>query len=290
MSKHGLSNLMGKIRGAGGSAGSGSFLPDSYIRAKAERRSAIISLLLFGVVLVGVVGAFVMTNRQWGSVRHEQSLVDAEFAAEGKKLEQLRQLEAQKDEMLERAVIASAVLERVPRSILLSEIVNRLPEQASISEFQITSKRVNPPSAGKPGPRGAPASTSAGSQAAKGPPKREQPKPARLEFTIVIQGLAAGVQQVADFHTALRSIPLLTSVKTVESKDAMVDDTLVTRFRIEAAIKQDADVRTIVPKRIARVEEPENGTKTGRAQLKPGSPAASPVQPGGDGQATVPTP
>lgn len=295
MSKHGLTNLMNKIGGVTGGAGrSGSFLPDDYIRAKAERRSAAISLLLFGVVLTGVIGAFMVTNRQWVTVKQEQARVDADFAAEGKKLEELRKLETQKEEMLERAVIASAVLERVPRSILLSEVVNRLPEGAAISEFQLTSRRVNPPSAGRAGPGAAPASTSAsksgkGAQAAKGPAKREQPKPARLEFTVVIQGLATGMQQVADFHTALRGIPLLTAVKTVESKDVTVEETVVTKFRIEAMIKPEADVRTITPLRVARAEEPATGTRTGRAQLKPGQ-NAEPVPTPADGQATVPTP
>ena len=46
-----------------------SFLPEDYLRRKADSRALIINLLLFGGMLTVVVGAFVVTNREDQKVR-----------------------------------------------------------------------------------------------------------------------------------------------------------------------------------------------------------------------------
>jgi hypothetical protein len=44
-----------------------SFLPHDYLARKADRRTDVVCLSLFTVVLFGVVSAFFVTNRQWSS-------------------------------------------------------------------------------------------------------------------------------------------------------------------------------------------------------------------------------
>ena len=41
-----------------------SFLPEDYLALKAERRTNLISLTLFGLVMNSVVGAFFVNNKQ----------------------------------------------------------------------------------------------------------------------------------------------------------------------------------------------------------------------------------
>ncbi|MFN7021343.1 MAG: hypothetical protein ACK4WH_08470, partial [Phycisphaerales bacterium] len=62
-------------RGAG--VGGSSFLPEDYLRRKSERRSIVISLSLFAIVVMGIVGAFFVTHRQWNTVRQRQQEINA---------------------------------------------------------------------------------------------------------------------------------------------------------------------------------------------------------------------
>ena len=75
----------------------GSFLPEDYLRRTSERRSILISLGLFAVVAMGVVGAFFVTHRQWNSVRERQHEINREYATETQKIEQLNKLAGLKE-------------------------------------------------------------------------------------------------------------------------------------------------------------------------------------------------
>jgi Tfp pilus assembly protein PilN len=282
MAMSGFHSLMNQIRGTSAHGGS-SFLPDEYIRRRADRRNAVVSLLLFIVVMTGVVGAFVVTNRQWISVRAEQAQVAADFKAESEKIRQLEQLEDQRAEMIERAIVATSVIERVPRSILLAEIINRLPERTAITDVTMTSRRINDRAAGRPGAAPTPASMQAGRSSSgpsartpggqrqagasgKAAPAREPERPPQIEFTLVIQGLAVSDAHVADFQTALRGVELLSGVELIESRDSVVNDVTLKDFRIEARILPGADVRQTTPLRVARAAD-EPGTPDRRPQV-----------------------
>lgn len=294
MGNFGLNTLVDQIKGKPRASG-GSFLPDEYIRRRNDRRNAAISLALFVVVMGGVFGAFVVTNRQWETVRQEQAAVAAEFATEQEKIKQLQALEDQKQDMLERAVVATAVIERVPRSILLAEIINRLPDKSMLIDVGMTSKRINEKSAGKPGPAPQPKTTkaSAGKNAAPAAPQRKEiARPPQIEFTLVIQGYAVSDAQVADFQSALRSTSLLSGVELVESRDQTVDEVTLKSFRIEAKVLPEADVRGLKPLKIARVDPNANqkapsAGAPGKAGETRGPRAAAPA---GSQQAGVPTP
>lgn len=244
----------------GGGAG-GSFLPEDYLRRKAERRSIIISLALFAIVTMGVVGAFFVTHQQWNSVKARQAAINKEYALETQKIEQLNKLEAQKAEMLEKADITTALVEKVPRSILLAELINRMPKQLTLTEFAIKSKRIND----TPKPTNAKAKTRslAGPQskaAAKAKSKEkeaeaEKPKPVapKFEYKLEIVGLSVTDDDVADYVTALNLCPLLQKVDLIYSGSHTVDELTMRKFRIEAMIRATADARQIEPLHVPRL-------------------------------------
>ncbi|HEY0435286.1 MAG TPA: hypothetical protein VGC92_01505, partial [Phenylobacterium sp.] len=118
-----------------------SFLPEDYLQKKAERRAIAISLFLFLIVGVGIVGAFFKTYRDWTVVKRLQEDVNRDFATEAKKIDQLKALEAQRDELKEKADVTLALVERVPRSILMAELINRMPKQLTLTELSLKSKR-----------------------------------------------------------------------------------------------------------------------------------------------------
>ncbi|CAN5839396.1 hypothetical protein BH11PLA1_BH11PLA1_18940 [soil metagenome] len=235
--------------------GARTFLPDDYVRRKREMRTNITSMLLFAAVMAGVSGAFIVTNRQWNGVLEEQRQVGAEYDAEAIKIEQLNQLEAQRKDMLERADVAATLLEKVPRSILLAEIVNRMPDRMTLTEMNLQSKRIAepPPAVSKDAnqPKSLsvkPGAAGAGAQANAKPAKPPEPKPAKLEFSLVLTGVASTDADVADFQASLRECPLLRGVEWKESKSTVIDENSLRQFVIEAQIRPNADTRTLNPK------------------------------------------
>ncbi|MCW5765645.1 MAG: hypothetical protein KIT68_06690 [Phycisphaeraceae bacterium] len=234
-----------------------SFLPEDYLQRKSEARANAINLVLFGVVLFGVIGAFFVTNQQWSSVRARQAQINQEYMAETQKLEQLRLLEAQKREMIEKAEITAALLERVPRSILMAELINRMPERLTLTEVSLQSRRIKEEPK-KPAAAAAPKSLSAkpgggapGSVAAPEPAPR--PRPPKMEFTVVLIGLSPADTDIADYHTALKDCPLIDRVEMVSSIETKVDETMMRKFRLEAQIRVDADARRIEPLQVPRL-------------------------------------
>lgn len=283
---------MSSLRTPGGGQ---SFLPEDYLQKKAERRAIAISLFLFLVVVVGIVGAFFVTYRQWTMVKATQEQVNKDFAAETKKIEQLKQLEAQRDELKEKADITLALVERVPRSILLAELINRMPEQLTMTEMEIKSKRIQeqkaaPKPSGLAGPKTlAEVKASQKAEAAK-PAAPAIPTPPRFEFRVELSGLAGSDDDVADYYQRLVQCPLLDRVDMIFSSDTKVDDVQMRKFKIEATIKAAADARAIEPLHVPRMNPKPGAT----AKAKPRDPM-DPTAPrddeptGGPEMGSVPT-
>lgn len=241
----------------GGGAG-GSFLPEDYLRRKAERRSIIISLALFAIVTMGVVGAFFVTYQQWNSVKARQATINKEYALETQKIEQLNKLEAQKAEMLEKADITTALVEKVPRSILLAELINRMPKQLTLTEFSVQSKRINDtpkPTNAKAKTRSLAGAQNKGAAKGKGKEEPEKPKPVapKFEYKLEIVGLSVTDEDVADYVTALNQCPLLQKVDLIYSGSHTVEELTMRKFRVEAMIRTTADARQIEPLHVPRL-------------------------------------
>jgi Tfp pilus assembly protein PilN len=257
-----------------------SFLPEDYLRKKGERRSGMITGALFCIVMFGVIAAFFVTNRQKSRVEARQVAINAQYAQEAKKIEQLKVLEAQKAEMLEKAEITTALIEKVPRSILLAEIINRMPEELTLTSFKLVSKRQKeaptPKAPGRTTPRslaGKPTTTAAGAKPGAKEPEKEpdnKPKPPRYEFTISLVGLSQSDREVADYHAALKQCPLLKQVDLMFSGEVIIDQVALRKFKIEALIRPDADARQIEPLHVPRLAS------------RPGSPIPPDLQAPGD--------
>ncbi|MFN0133487.1 MAG: PilN domain-containing protein [Phycisphaerales bacterium] len=236
---------------------SGSFLPSDYVNRKAEMRANLICLGLFGVAMFAVVSAFFVTNRQWLQVRSAQKAITVQYSHEAVKIEQLKQLEQQKAEMMGKAEVTTALIEKVPRSILLAELITRMPGDITLLELHLISKRIKetPKDGGKPG---APAIKNltgkpAGAQAGKAKPAEEKPEeaekvtPPKFEFTLRLVGVGRANQNIADYLQSLKACPLLDTVDLKFIKEATIDKLDLRKFEIEATIKKDADARGIAP-------------------------------------------
>jgi Tfp pilus assembly protein PilN len=232
-----------------------SFLPEDYLAKQAERRTNVISLTLFVVVMAAVFGAFMVTNRQANKIKSMQASINVQFQEAAAKIEQLNQLEEQKERMLNKAELATALVERVPRSILLAELINRMPSQLSLQHFELKSTAIKPPP-----PK---ATESAGRLSArrnsKDAPQPDRPKTReesmeeraieapRYAVQIVMVGVAPTDPDVARYIAALNAYPLLQDVTLKYSIQTEVRGQRMQEFRVEMMLDPAADIRTVEP-------------------------------------------
>lgn len=232
-------------------AGNTSFLPDDYIAKKAERRTNLFALTLFTIVIFGVVGAFFVTNRQWATVKTQQESINIRYTEAAQQIQQLKQLESQKEQMLSKAELTTALIEKAPRSLLLADLINRMPERLALLEFDLTSKRLesaSPRSAASTKPKSL---AGRGSRTAKNKKDAEEedprPQAPRHTTSLVLIGVAPSHEDVSGYLAQLQNSQLLRSVDLKFSEFTMLDNRELIKFRIEASLNVDADARRIEP-------------------------------------------
>lgn len=263
------------------SSGSGrSFLPEDYLQRRAERRTNAVALSLFSVVTVVVVGAFLVTNRQWHDVKRYQEAINVRYAQAAKDIEQLKTLEEQKRALLQKAELTTALIERVPKTVLLAELTNRMPLDVTLLELELKSTRVTEalPAEAKPDKKGKKASPGKAARTAKGDDQEVKAvvSAPRFKSKLAITGVTGSHNSVAEYVTALQGCGLITAVELKFSEKAVIEDQEMNRFRIEADLKPEADSRRIQPLATPRLQnDPFN------MGLKPPSPDPTASAPSG---------
>ncbi len=222
-----------------------SFLPEEYVSSRAETRANLICLGLFAIVMFGVVAAFFVTNRRWETIRAEQRSITVRYTEQAQKIDQLKNLEKQRAQMLEKAEVTTALIEKVPRSLLLAELVTRMPADLTLVDVTLKSKRIDAPA--PPGVTPAAPKVVSLTGASSAPPAAEPAKvrPPRFEFTLTIVGVAARNNDIADYLASLRDCPLLANVDLHFIKETTIEKVELRRFEIEATLRPDADARAI---------------------------------------------
>ena len=226
-----------------------SFLPEDYLARKAERRTNLVCLVLFAVVMLGVFLAFVFTNQKWAQVKRDQMTINANYQQAATEITELTALEEQKDQMLQKADLAAALVERVPRSILLAELINRMPDRLSLLEFELTSERIKPAikrvdpeqKTGRLAPRRAPTKE----EAADG--QKQKIQPPRYDVDVVLVGVAPTDLEVSRYLAALNAYALFREVTLQYSEEKEIEDRLMRKFEINMRLEPDADVRDVDP-------------------------------------------
>lgn len=229
------------------SSSTGSFLPKDYVQGKQEMRFVAITVSLFVIVMLGVVGAFLVTNQRWTSVREQQQTIATEYESETVKLDQLKQLETQREDMLSKARITTTLLETAPRSVLLAELVTSLPEEATLLQAQLTSKRIKRSPSKAAAADAKKAKTGSRSKSKKKDEDAKPPVilPPKFEYTLTITGVAPTNNEVADYLRKLQNSPLLERVELAFIQQTKLEDLELRRFEIVARLPDDADAREV---------------------------------------------
>lgn len=237
-----------------------SFLPEDYLEKRVTRRTNIICISLFVVVMVGVVAAFLVTDRQRSEIKAQQASVNKQFEEAAKRLEQLEQLQAQVRQMKHKAKVTSVLVERVPRTLLLAEVVNHMPAQLSLLEFDLKTEVTKAP----------PARTAMQRQTSKSKAKKKEAEAdaeflievPETEVTVKMVGVAPTDVEVAQFITAMSNHPLFHGAILQYSEQTTVAEREMRKFGIEMRLAQDVDLRTVQPTMVKRdlKMDPMSGT------------------------------
>jgi len=223
-----------------------SFLPTDYVRGKGQARASMFAILLFVFVLAGVIGAFFVNHQRWNRVREEQQLVAASFKEETAKIEQLKDLEAQRVVLTDKAEIVTALKDRVPRSVLMGEVVRGIGDAITLTEINLEGERVRPPAppAVKKGAVKSIGVSGVGNGKDQKPPA---PKihPPKFKFTLSVDGLSESNDQIANYLSSLKESPLLSSVELQFINNTIIDSVDYRKFRITMILSPNADATLV---------------------------------------------
>jgi len=246
-----------------------SFLPEDYLERRAARRTNMIALTLFVVVMVVVIGAWFVTDRQRREVLAQREAVARQFEEEAKKLEQLDELREQKIEMERKAEIAAVLVERLQRSVLLAELINNMPATVSWLSFELETKTLR---------RAAPPSTALqrAQQRNAANVANPVPRPPETQSDITLVGVAPTDVQVAEFIAALSSHRAFRNVSLQYSEKSTVQGAELRKFEVEMQVQPAVSDQDLQPSRVPR-------------QLKL-DPMAETIQIDEDGKLIVPDP
>jgi Tfp pilus assembly protein PilN len=196
-------------------------LPEDYRKRRAQQRANVLCIALFAVVMVGVLGAAIVSEQSTAHTQEVREQVDAEFSSAAQLINQLQTLESQRSVLLDKASSTAALMERVPRSYLLGFITNARPEAVWLDKIvletdvnigkTVTPRRVK----------------ARAMQAANFSPTSPV-----SSVTITLTGGAETDMEVARFIARLRLNPLVDSVELDHSRERKLEDRMVRSFKL----------------------------------------------------------
>ena len=222
----------------------GSFLPEDYVARRAEVRANFLALMLFGIVVFSIVAAFFVSNRQWTTVNDQRAIFAAEYAKAQQAIDQLDKLEKQKKEMLEKAEVTTALIERIPRSVLLSQLVQRMPEQITLLDLKLENKKVIAAKVPSQAPNQAMRGTllRGGKSRAAERPKVVAPS---YTYTVTIVGVTLKNEHITDYLSSLNQCDLFDRVDLQHIKERTINEVDLREFEIKVKISPTADARAV---------------------------------------------
>ncbi len=219
-------------------------LPKDYQQQRTRRRIDMLCAGLFLLVLVGVVTAALHSADTAASVREAREEINEDYRAAAESIRQIQQLESVKQDVIDRASMAAALLERVPRSYLLACLTNALPSGASLVEVSLETKATRPVAKEEK-----PKTKFQVRQAQRAGQSDESSGPTQpvLEVSMKVTGLAQTDEQVAEIIGTLQSNALFGAVELVFSEQVPDEELALRRFQVTMELAADAEVPAAAP-------------------------------------------
>ncbi len=222
------------------------FVPDDYVQNNESRRTNLIYLVLFGVVMIALCSSFMTIKIRQRACGIKEKLVTTKMSQIQDAIKQFEELQSKRGAMMRTALTTAELLEPVPRSVLLASLTNNLPQGVSLLKLSLVQKEPRQTS------RVAPTSKYQAAQAKKAAAAKDKVSREKLlETHINIEGMAPSDLQVAAYIERLSNSSLLDNVALVESKEHKVkDSTTLRQFKLTAMLRKDVHLTKEDVKRI----------------------------------------
>lgn len=223
------------------------FVPEDYVQSSESRRTNLMYLVLFAVVMAVLGGSFVTIKVRQRALNAKEKLTNEKMVLAREAIRQFEELQIKRKAMMKTALLTTELLESVPRSVVLASLTNNLPSGVSFLRLSLVQKE----------PKRTSRMVSAGRyQSGKARKTAAQPNVSRggsgfagglqnvnrerlLETHIKIEGVAPSDLQVAMYIKQLSNSSLLDNVALVESKEHKAGDTTLRRFKLSATLAKD---------------------------------------------------
>jgi hypothetical protein len=217
------------------------FVPDDYVQSNESRRTNLVYLILFAVVMTALGGSFVAIKLRQRACSTNEQLVNERMAEIREVINQFEQLQAKRREMMKTALTTAELLEPVPRSVLLASLTNSLPSGVSLVELELIQKQPRKSSRTVSITRSSKyqAAQSENATARENFEQEEENPEKLLETHISIGGTAPSDLQVASYIERLSGTSLLDRVALVESKECKIEDNTFRQFKLTAMLRKD---------------------------------------------------
>lgn len=209
------------------------FVPDDYVQSNVSRRTNLIYLVLFALVMAGLGGSFAAIRVRQRAILEKEKLISAKAVQAEESIRQFEELQTRRKAMLKTALTTAELIEPVPRSVLLASLTNNLPAGVFLLKVNVIQKE----------PRIAKTAEAASKyEAAQNQRSAAQPAESQeklLQTYMDIEGIAPSDLQVAAYIEQLSSSAILENVALVESKEHDIDDTTYRQFKLTAMLRKE---------------------------------------------------
>lgn len=241
-----------------------SFLPEDYLDRRAQRRTNVICVSLFVVVMSAVIGAYLVSDQQRTDVRRHREIVNARFTEAARRLEQLDELHKRKTQMLKKAKVTGSLVEKLPRSLILSQLVNAMPTTLSLVEVELEST-VLKPTASQAKTSLEKAKTDAKTK--KSASKKGEPAPEPeidvkpVQIKLIVTGYAKTDVEVSEFMKDIKAIGkplegdqpgLFSNINLSFAEEVKLEEVPMRKFKVEIIVNQNIDFREFEPVMVKR--------------------------------------
>jgi hypothetical protein len=222
-----------------------SFLPEDYLEKKIARRTNVIFVSLFAVVLTAVVAADFVGRRQDARQLDELAAKHAEFENMRRQFEQIESLNAEKQRMKKMANVTATLKDNVLKSMVFAELINAMPATLRLTELDLQTK-----AAKNPQPQ---ARTSVQRE------KLRQAATGQDEVQIVptvveldLHGVAPTDVEISEYIGALNLHPMFDDVNLSYVEEEKDKENVMRKFKIELALDRHFDASDFSPTRADR--------------------------------------
>lgn len=209
------------------------FVPDDYVQSNVSRRTNVMYLVLFALVMAGLGGSFATIKVRQRAILEKEKLISAKAARAEESIKQFEELQTRRKAMLKTALTTAELIEPVPRSVLLASLTNNLPAGVSLLKLSVVQKE---PKITK---SAAASSKYEEAQNQKLAAQPGEPQEKLLQTYMDIEGIAPSDLQVAAYIEQLSSSAILENVALVESKEHDIEDTTYRQFKLTAMLRKE---------------------------------------------------